>query len=1051
MNNIRIVTSRLNGLNARLLAGASIVALSLTAATPALAEQPAASTAGTTDAQTSSTDQTAATDKSTIVVTARRKALQNADARKKRSEGIIESVVADEAGKLPDNSITEVLQRVAGVTIVRFGALNDPDHFSVEGSGIQVRGLTGVASRLNGRDIFSANSGRTLLWGDVTPELMAAVDVIKAATADLIEGGTGGQVDLRTKLPFDFSKGWHISGNAEYSKGDLAKGDDYAGSVLVTNRWDTNIGQIGLLLDVAESRLTSRSNFVRTEEYFRKRLLGETEDVFIPRGYDYGDEEYKRDRTGMYAALQWKPSDDLDFTGIFFESRYKNKNQSHFAMQLNNDLTVDRATSEFDENGGLLSSEGLFIQNNSTFLPTGQSINSGGGAEGTTSRSMTRDMSVNFHWNPGQGPLKVSGAYQNVKSSLDLRRLAVFRDIAFPSTFGIDLTQNPPKVTLPDVATGYFQDPANYFWAAEMPHKERNRGKMDTANLDAEYAFDNSFFRSVKGGVRWSNRTERDLDNGYSWSALGRGWNGFSDDPNIYSPQLTFANAAPGDTESYGFNNFFHGGWAVPASPMLWPSISMIRNADADDLHDKPPVGFCGPADWGNSALFFNCSPSGPLASSTYGGSRNRPDEFELSDLGEYRTKTIAGYALVRFGRDYSPGTLGFSGNVGARLVKTTNESLGFFSQSANQFYYNGDLVTLDNISQFRQGKHSFTRFLPAVNLQLQPIESVKARFAFTETMDLPSFGALRARGSVGAVTSTNPGCPLVGPCNLAPVLNYWTADTGNPFLEPTMSQNLDLSLEWYPKEGTTAHVAAFHKRITNLPIRKLALRPVTVYFTNGTSADVEAEATDTDNATVPATVQGVEVGGRTFFDMLPGFLAGFGVEANYTYIDSKNPGDLYRDIYGTFRNDAPLQGLSKHNANLTLLYERGRVSARMAYSWRSKYLQTVNANGTVEVYNYFNQPGAPTNVDYNQYCATPNPYCERITTALPVYGDKYGQVDAGITFKVNDKLSLALQGTNLFNETQRTLMGGYKNDAMYTRSWFQSDRRFSLGANFAF
>jgi iron complex outermembrane receptor protein len=114
-----------------------------------------------------------------IVITGRRAALRAATERKRQSETIIDSVVADEAGKLPDQSITEVLQRVAGVTITRFAALNDPDHFSVEGSGIQVRGLSGVASRLNGREIFSANNGRALLWGDVTPELMAAVDVYK--------------------------------------------------------------------------------------------------------------------------------------------------------------------------------------------------------------------------------------------------------------------------------------------------------------------------------------------------------------------------------------------------------------------------------------------------------------------------------------------------------------------------------------------------------------------------------------------------------------------------------------------------------------------------------------------------------------------------------------------------------------------------------------------------------------------------------------------------------------------------------------------------------
>ncbi|RZM14780.1 MAG: TonB-dependent receptor, partial [Sphingomonas sp.] len=123
-----------------------------------------------------------------IVITGRRAALEAADERKRRSETIVDSVVADDAGKLPDNSITEVLQRVSGVSIVRFAALGDPDHYSVQGSGVQVRGLTGVASRLNGREIFSANNGRAILWSDVTPELMAAVDVYKASTADLIEG-----------------------------------------------------------------------------------------------------------------------------------------------------------------------------------------------------------------------------------------------------------------------------------------------------------------------------------------------------------------------------------------------------------------------------------------------------------------------------------------------------------------------------------------------------------------------------------------------------------------------------------------------------------------------------------------------------------------------------------------------------------------------------------------------------------------------------------------------------------------------------------------------
>ena len=983
--------------------GVSLIALAaMGIATPAWAavsDEAAAASQTQTPPQSDSGDsvqsgQSASYDD--IVVTARRRALEAADARKRASESIINSVVADEAGKLPDNSITEVLQRVSGVTIVRFGSLGDPDHYSVEGSGIQVRGLSGVASRLNGREIFSANGGRALIWGDITPELMSAVDVYKSATADLIEGGTGGQVDLRTKLPLDYAPGLHMAGSLEVSYGDLAKTSDYAASALVANHWKTGIGDIGLLVDIAQSQLTSRSNFFRAEPYFRRRLLGDTEDVFIPGGYDYGDEEFQRKRTGVYAAAQWAPSDDFTLTGIFFQSRYKNHNQSHFAMQTSQDLVVDRANSKFDENGGLLSTDAMFLRNANTFLPTGGAITGGGGTEGTRSSSLTRDLSAEFRWQPGQGPFKLTGAYQNVLSTSRLDRLAVYRDVPFPTSFGLDLSGKFPKVTLPALAPGQFTDPANYAWAASMPHNERNRGTMDAVNLDAEYTFEDSFFRSVKVGGRWSDRRERDLNNSFTWTALGRGWNG--------DPQLTFADARPGDVEFYAFDNFFHGDIAVPAN-MLWPSVALMENVSADELHRPYPLG--------------------------YGGARSRPVAFQPEDLGLWKTETYSGYAQVRFGHDYEPGKLGISGNVGARLVRIKNESQGFIVQNAFTYIRDGQQVDLARRVDPRGGSATFTRFLPAVNLQLQPREDVKFRAAYNITMDLPSFNATRGGGSTGVATTTNPVEGQPG------IFTNFTADTGNPFLKPAMSNNVDLSLEWYVKSGTLFYLNGFYKRITDLPIYSLTESDVTIYYQNGTSENVTAATSGAATSTKAATVKGVEIGGRAFLDMLPGVLAGFGIEANYTFIDSKNPGDVYRDIFGTIRSDAPLQGLSKHNYNLTLLYEREKLSARVAYSWRSKYLQSTNSNGTNPSYVYSPVP------------ADPLPAGTQI--ALPMYGDAYGQVDVGLTYKVTDNLSFTLKGTNILNATQRTLMGGYKNDAIYTRSWFQSDRRFAIGANLAF
>ncbi|MFS0774003.1 TonB-dependent receptor [Sphingomonas sp. 1P08PE] len=948
-----------------------------------------------------------------IVVTGRRAALEAADERKRRSETIIDSVVADDAGKLPDNSITEVLQRVSGVSIVRFAALGDPDHFSVQGSGVQVRGLTGVASRLNGREIFSANNGRAILWSDVTPELMAAVDVYKASTADLIEGGTGGQIDLRTKMPFDFNGKFHVAGTGELSVGDLANKADPMGSMLVTDTFDTPIGRIGVLADVAYSQFSSLSQFIRTEPYFKTRISGN--DYYVPGGFTYGEEAFRYRRTGIYGAVQWAPSDSLTFSGTFFQSRYKSQSSDYGAQVSSQTLAVDPANSTFDENGLLLKTNSLFNRDTGTFA-AGGTVNSSGNKGFVTSNTRTRDYSLSFAWVPEGGPLSVRGAIQRVDSTQIYDRLDIFREVSFGSGFGMDLTGDLPRITVGPSTQASFADPANYFWSASMPHNEDNKGRLDTAQLDAEYSMDNSFFRSVKVGGRYAKRTERDFSNGYNWTALGRGWNG--------DPQLTYANAAPGDVAVHTFKDFFRGETLLPGNlQFATESLAERFHKDRTGLVTPPPAGFCPPG------TEFNCTASGPLPQSGYGGlSGIRPVGFVLpDDRVDNRTTNIAGYALVRFGPQ--GGEPGIAGNVGVRVVHIENEGSGFIRQNGVTFVRNGATATLTNAAVPRGGKAEFTRVLPSINLDYSPSERTKLRASYNVTLDLPTFNALRASGTVGV--NTTPGAT---PSDL-PIFTNFTTETGNPLLKPTMSNNFDLSFEYYLKSGTSFHVAPFYKRLTDVTLFSLTQCQVNIQFSDGTTELANIAATDYINSDKAAEVRGVEVGGRFFLDMLPGFASGFGFEGNYTFIDSKNPGDIYRDINGVIRSDAPLVGLSKHNFNAALLYERNPLSIRVAYSWRSKYLQTTNSNGTNPTYNYYATPGV----------ATP------IQIALPVYGDNYGTLDAGVRFKVTENFSFGVQGTNLTASTQRTLMGGYPGGARVGRSWFQSDRRISTGINLSF
>jgi iron complex outermembrane receptor protein len=211
-----------------------------------------------------------------IEVRGMRANLINAQNLKRNSDTVIDALTAADIGALPDRSVLEAIQRLPGVSIERFAGPDDPDHFSVEGSGAIIRGMTQTRSEFNGRDSFSANSSRGLSFQDVSPELMSGVDVFKNQTADMIEGGIGGTISLRTRKPFD-SQGQVFAFNVDYSYGDLAKEWTPTLSALYSNRWETSAGEFGLLFNYADSKLMGASHGIQSDavvEYYARDLVG---------------------------------------------------------------------------------------------------------------------------------------------------------------------------------------------------------------------------------------------------------------------------------------------------------------------------------------------------------------------------------------------------------------------------------------------------------------------------------------------------------------------------------------------------------------------------------------------------------------------------------------------------------------------------------------------------------------------------------------------------------------------------------------------------------
>ncbi|WP_375420671.1 TonB-dependent receptor plug domain-containing protein [uncultured Sphingomonas sp.] len=162
-----------------------------------------------------------------IIVTGVRASLQGAQTIKRNATQVVDSIVAEDIGKLPDNTVSDALQRVTGIQVYRNQG---------EVSSVLVRGLPNVQSLINGREAFTG-VGRGVALQDIPAELVAGVDVYKTTTPDQIEGSVSGTIDIRLRRPLDFD-GFEIAGGARTFYSDKRDKWSYVTSGLVSNRWE---------------------------------------------------------------------------------------------------------------------------------------------------------------------------------------------------------------------------------------------------------------------------------------------------------------------------------------------------------------------------------------------------------------------------------------------------------------------------------------------------------------------------------------------------------------------------------------------------------------------------------------------------------------------------------------------------------------------------------------------------------------------------------------------------------------------------------------------
>jgi TonB-dependent receptor len=955
-----------------------------------------------------------------VVVTGQRAALQSAQKIKQDSDEIVDSIVADDIGKLPDRSVTEVLQRIVGVTISHSMA-GDPEHYSVEGSGVNIRGLSYVRSEINGRDAFSANGGRALNFDDVTPELMAGVDVYKNPSAEQIEGGIGGLVNLRTAMPFDFT-GQKVSISLADGYSTLARAQSPKVSGLYSNRWDLgSAGQFGALIDVAHTVNRTRTDAFQVEPYFDIGTVGSPN--WVPQGAEWRRVDFTNKRNGLYGALQWKRG-DVSSSLTYFKSRYdqewdENAIFSQEATPYN--ITVDPGAT-YDSHGALLKGT---IRDDAD-----GGVNFGADTRVAKRKSDTQDISWNVNWK----------ATDHWAFNTDLQLVkATTRDFDSTVATGVqmaketlDLTGGLPKINFDATDLAALADPANYYWAFTQEHFDKSIATEKALKLDAKYTFDDSVLSDLRFGVRLTERgaTTQNSNPSYNWQPITQTWQqGWDITQLAYLSDPRFS----GNTHTVNFTNFMDGKVSVPS--LIMPNTSVA-------------AGY--PDSYATLHAYTNLLCVSGNSCSTYAPAAYGADDPAGTNVQSERTQTL--YGQLRFGFD--DWKMPVDGNVGLRMVRTEADAHGYIVYTPPNYLPTGATPTgvpvpdVAAIAQNKDYKNSYNDFLPSLNLRAKATNDLQFRFALAKAMTRPDFSQMQAYTSLSQ-TITGTVSADGKTYNVTSVGDSGTA-AGNPNLKPIKANQADATAEWYFSKSGSLTFAAFDKELKDVIINQTYA--TTVLDTSGNKVDFVTTAPVNG---AKGYARGFEVAFQTYFDKLPGLLSGLGMQANYTFVNSHQT--LYNPVTATFCGgtsggadnlnlnlngcdtngqtfgNLPLQGLSRNAFNLALLYDQGPLSARLAYDWRSKYLQGVNVHGT----------NGTDGTDPS------NPTAHNLAWGLPTWAGSYGELDAGIFYKVTENMTIGFEGTNLTDSTYKQLM--QQHIGMKGRAWFTSGPSYNAQLRYTY
>lgn len=880
-----------------------------------------------------------------LLVTGYKSSLKSAMDTKRESSGVVDAISAEDMGKFPDTNLAESLQRITGVSIDRSGG---------EGRQVTVRGLGPQFNTvlLNGRQMPNANASRGFNFDTLAAEMVNGIEVYKTSTATTQSGGIGATINVQTAKPLALGNKLlgSVKGLNESNIDDITP----AVSGLVSTSINDNIG---VLAAVSYQKREYKTDAVeqRRWDWRSRRPATQGEYLVLP------------DADGNLIDVDFYPTQTAIKRQEFERERLNASLVFEFKPADNLSITLDTQYSDLQQEGMEYESSIWYSYNDDEQY----AVDDGGTLVHRTITENGLDFFVN---NPVTQETGLS-------SGIDIN-------------WDINDTSN--------LVFAYSQSKAE-----AQPDKQANISRSDLQAYPISYAFD------IRGDIasHYYNNDDISLANARIWQ-----YDGYSDPRSDEIKQSRIDYTFNNDSFTlktglmYTEQDKTIEQYMAQEGTLLKAMYNLVGDDDATSLFrseaEAQQAGYevrtMNHAIMGNLSYFYfdplafndwtrhaqqdaNASPAQQdINNSTL---VRQPNWSEISE------KTTAIYAELN--KTFTLGERDLTMVVGARYEDTTVDATSLEQTLVSLIppVIPGNSYTrvYGESTPFTDGD-SYDVFLPNLSLKYDLRDDLVLRFGASRSITRPELNDMKSARTLGDVREGETGI----------------GSAGNPNLKPFISDNLDLSAEWYINDFDYVSLGLFAKSIDNFVVTEGMPEVISGVIDPATGQDVIYELRRPRNLDTKK-ISGIEIGGQHIFGD-----SGFGVIANATFVFA-DPEYNYDTPFGELTKADAVVGVSD-SANLVGFYENGPFQIRLAYNWRESFIRG---------FQYF-------------YTSTSNE---------PVVVEDYAQLDLSMSYDLNDNVSIFLEGINITEESAR--IHGRQAQHMFYKG--EGVGRYALGVRASF